>query len=25
VHEFYQPGLGPEVPAGTRPWLRRPS
>jgi uncharacterized protein (DUF934 family) len=25
VHEFYQPSLGPdEVPAGTRPWLRRP-
>jgi uncharacterized protein (DUF934 family) len=22
---FYQPGLGTEVPAGTRPWARRPS
>jgi uncharacterized protein (DUF934 family) len=24
VHEFYQPGLGPEAPTGTRSWLRRP-
>ena len=22
---FYQPGLEPEVPAGTRPWARRPA
>ena len=25
VHHFYQPGLGREVPAGTRPWTRRPA
>jgi uncharacterized protein (DUF934 family) len=25
VSHFYQPGLGAEVPAGTRPWTRRPS
>ncbi|MGO9134634.1 MAG: DUF934 domain-containing protein [Methylovirgula sp.] len=25
MHEFYQPGLGREVPAGTRPWQRRPA
>ncbi len=24
VHQFYQPGAGPEAPAGTRPWARRP-
>ena len=23
LSEFYQPALGPEVPAGTRPWARR--
>jgi uncharacterized protein (DUF934 family) len=23
LREFYQPALGPEVPAGTRPWARR--
>lgn len=22
---FYQPGLEPEIPAGTRPWARRPA
>lgn len=22
-HSFYQPGLEPEMPAGTRPWARR--
>jgi uncharacterized protein (DUF934 family) len=25
VARFYQPGVGNEVPAGTRPWARRPS
>jgi uncharacterized protein (DUF934 family) len=25
VHYYYQPGLGREVPAGTRPWTRRPA
>jgi phosphoadenosine phosphosulfate reductase len=25
VDHFYQPGFGHEVPAGTRPWARRPS
>jgi uncharacterized protein (DUF934 family) len=24
VEHFYQPGYGKEVPAGTRPWARRP-
>ncbi|HEY5225664.1 MAG TPA: DUF934 domain-containing protein [Methylovirgula sp.] len=23
LQRFYQPGIGPEVPAGTRPWARR--
>ena len=23
VSNFYQPGVGPEIPAGTRPWARR--
>ena len=23
INRFYQPGLEPEVPAGTRPWARR--
>ena len=25
IRRFYQPGLEPEVPAGTRPWARRPA
>jgi phosphoadenosine phosphosulfate reductase len=25
VHHFYQPGLSREIPAGTRPWTRRPA
>lgn len=25
VDRFYQPGLDSEIPAGTRPWARRPS
>ena len=25
VSNFYQPGIGPEIPAGTRPWARRVS
>jgi uncharacterized protein (DUF934 family) len=24
MHQFYQPGVGREAPAGTRPWARRP-
>lgn len=24
LHHFYQPAAGPEAPAGTRPWARRP-
>ena len=23
VDQFYQPGFGAEIPAGTRPWARR--
>lgn len=25
IDRFYQPGLEPEIPAGTRPWARRPA
>jgi phosphoadenosine phosphosulfate reductase len=25
VQSFYQPGFGAEIPAGTRPWARRPA